>query len=69
MKRDYTLLKYHMHCNPDYLEGHAVIAYKLSQGELKTYEEYLKVCNTQSVTHYNKELFYKFLGIEAPVLA
>lgn len=64
MAKDYKLLEYHMNCNPDYIEGHAIIAGNLAQGKYTTFEEYKRDCNRYGITYYNEELFNKFMNIE-----
>ncbi len=59
------ILRYHMNANHHYIEGHAIIAGKLAEKSIKTYEQYCKLCAEYGIGSYNRQCFNDYMNIKS----
>ena len=51
------LLKLHMDCDDNYIQGHAQVAGMLANGSITTYADYKQACKLRGINHYRESLF------------
>ena len=62
-QKNNRLFKYHMLRKSEHI-GHAIVARKLAQQQLKTHDEYKMECSNHGIPSYNKETFSDFMNQE-----